>query len=321
MTRRVLVTGGAGFIGSHLADAFLAAGDAVADLDDLSSGTRSQVPGAAEFHALDIRSDDAARVVRDGRFDLICHFAAQMDVRKSVVDPRFDARVNIEGTLNLLEAVRAGATRPRVLFASTGGAIYGDLAAPPVAEAAPKAPQSPYGVAKLSVEHYLGYYARVHALDALALRFANVYGPRQDPHGEAGVVAIFCQRLLAEAPLTVYGDGLQTRDYVYVLDVVQAVRLAAAAPMPPVGAIDARAFNIGTARETDVITLAKTLTAAAGAPLRLEHAPARAGEQRRSAIRSDAAARALGWTPATALADGLRHTWTWFAARRAGSAR
>ena len=318
--RRVLLTGGAGFIGSQCADAFVADGDAVTVLDDLSSGVRGQVPAAAEFHAIDIRSPEAARIVREGRFDLVVHCAAQMDVRKSVADPRFDAQVNIDGSLNLLEALRASAPRSRFVFASTGGAIYGDRAEPPTAESAPTAPLSPYGVAKLSVEHYLGYYARVHGLDAVSLRFSNVYGPRQDPHGEAGVVAIFCDRLLDGAPLTVFGDGRQTRDYVFVLDVVQAVRLAARAKFGD-AADGARAFNIGTGRETDVITLATLLSAAAAAPLRLEHAPARAGEQRRSAVRPAAAARALGWRPSTTLEEGLRHTWSWFAARRAGAAR
>jgi len=320
MTRRVLVTGGAGFIGSHAAEAFLAAGDAVTVLDDLSSGARANVPAGAQFLELDIGSDDAARAVREGGFTLIAHFAAQMDVRRSVADPRADARVNIDGSLNLLEAACATAARPRFLFASTGGAIYGDLTEPPVAESAPKAPLSPYGVAKLSVEHYLGYYAQVRGLPALSLRFSNVYGPRQDPHGEAGVVAIFCDRLLDGRALTVFGDGRQTRDYVYVQDVIAAV-MAAAQPLPAASGVDARALNIGTGRETDVMTLATTLAAAAGAAPRIEHAPARPGEQRRSALRIDAAARALGWRPATALAEGLRLTWEWFAARRAGAAR
>lgn len=318
--RRVLVTGGAGFIGSHCADAFVAEGDAVTVLDDLSSGARAQVPAAAEFHHVDIRSPDAARIVRAGRFDLVVHLAAQMDVRKSVADPRFDAQVNIEGSLNLLEALRTSAPHARCLFASTGGAIYGDKAEVPTAESASALPDSPYGVAKLSVERYLGYYARVHGFDAVALRFSNVYGPRQDPHGEAGVVAIFCDRLLDGAPLTIYGDGRQTRDYVYVMDVVQAVRLAARATFA--GAADgARTFNIGTGTETDVITLATRLAAAAGMPLHAEHAPVRAGEQRRSAVRIDAAVKTLGWRPATVLDVGLAQTWSWFAARRAGATR
>ena len=320
MTRRVLVTGGAGFIGSHAVDAFAAAGDRVTVIDDLSSGHRRQVPAAAEFHQLDIRSGDAARLLRDGAFDVLIHLAAQMDVRKSVADPVADARINVEGTLNLLEAARAAASPPRIVFASSGGAIYGDRAEPPTAEEAAKDPQSPYGVAKLSVEHYLTYYGRVHGLGAISLRFSNVYGPRQDPHGEAGVVAIFCDRILAGEPLTVYGDGRQTRDYVAVGDVVRALTSAARAPMPPAGGIDARAFNIGTGVETDVLTLANTLATAAGIAPRIRHEPERAGEQRRSAVSIAAAERALGWRPEVTLAAGLRATHAWFAARRAAVA-
>jgi UDP-glucose 4-epimerase len=316
MTRRILVTGGAGFIGSHAAALFAAAGDHVTVLDDLSSGRRENIPTAAEFLPLDVRSPDAARAVRDGRFDVVCHFAAQMDVRRSVADPVHDARINIEGSLNLLEAVRAAGGSARVVFASTGGAIYGDLAEPPTAEQAAKDPQSPYGVAKLAVEQYLAYYGRVHGLQSIALRFSNVYGPRQDPHGEAGVVAIFCERLLHGEPLTVYGDGRQTRDYVFVGDVARAVQLGARAAVPPAGTVDARAFNIGTGVETDVLTLAKTLAAAAGAPPRIAHAAERPGEQRRSAVRIDAAERALGWRPDVALEQGLQQTFAWFSARR-----
>jgi UDP-glucose 4-epimerase len=316
MTRRILVTGGAGFIGSHAAALFAAAGDHVTVLDDLSSGRRENIPTAAEFLPLDVRSPDAASAVRDGRFDVVCHFAAQMDVRRSVADPVHDARINIEGSLNLLEAVRAAGGSARVVFASTGGAIYGDLAEPPTAEQAAKDPQSPYGVAKLAVEQYLAYYGRVHGLQSIALRFSNVYGPRQDPHGEAGVVAIFCERLLHGEPLTVYGDGRQTRDYVFVGDVARAVQLGARAAVPPAGTVDARAFNIGTGVETDVLTLAKTLAAAAGAPPRIAHAAERPGEQRRSAVRIDAAARALGWRPEVALEQGLQQTFAWFSARR-----
>ncbi|HUO51070.1 MAG TPA: NAD-dependent epimerase/dehydratase family protein [Gemmatimonadaceae bacterium] len=318
MSGLVVVTGGAGFIGSHVADAFVARGDRVLVIDDLSSGRADQVPAGAALHALDIRSPEAAACVRGQAPELIVHLAAQMDVRKSVADPVFDADVNIGGTLNLLEAARALPRRPRIIFASTGGAIYGDGAPVPTDESAPCAPASPYGVAKLAVERYLGYYARVHGFDAMALRFSNVYGPRQDPHGEAGVVAIFCDRLLDGRPLTVYGDGRQTRDYVFVQDVVEAVLRASAAPPAP-GTLSA--LNIGTGTETDVMTLASTLAAAAGTTPRVEHAPARAGEQRRSALRTAAAAAALGWRPATPLGEGLRRTYDWFAARRAEAAR
>lgn len=315
MSRNALVTGGAGFIGSHVADALLAEGWAVTVLDNLSSGKRDQVPAAARFVEGDIRSLEAAALVRDGGFDLICHLAAQIDVRKSVADPRFDVEVNIGGTLNLVEALRASGRPTRFLFASTGGAVYGDLVTPPNLETYAKNPESPYGIAKFSVELYLAYYARVHGLDYVALRFANVYGPRQDPHGEAGVVAIFCQRLLAGTPLTVFGDGAQTRDYVYVGDVARAHVLAAGRPTIPAGAVDDRAFNLGTGVETSVTDLAQGLIAVSGRAVPMQHAPARPGEQQRSVVSIDKARAGLGWTPAVSLADGLRHTFDWFASR------
>jgi len=315
MSRNALVTGGAGFIGSHVADALLAEGWSVTVLDNLSSGKRGQVPAAARFVEGDIRSPEAAALVRDGGFDLVCHLAAQIDVRKSVADPRFDVDVNIGGTLNLVEAVRASGRPTRVLFASTGGAVYGDLVTPPNLETYAKNPESPYGIAKFSVELYLAYYARVHGLDYIALRFANVYGPRQDPHGEAGVVAIFCQRLLAGTPLTVFGDGAQTRDYVYVGDVARAHVLAASRPTIPAGAVDDRAFNLGTGVETSVTDLAQGLIAVSGRAVPMQHAPARPGEQQRSVVSIDKARAGLGWAPAVSLADGLRHTFDWFASR------
>ncbi|MEW5919097.1 MAG: NAD-dependent epimerase/dehydratase family protein, partial [Gemmatimonadota bacterium] len=216
MTRRALVTGGAGFIGSHVADALLEQGFAVDILDNFSSGDRRNVPAKATLHELDITSPDAARLIRESKYDAICHLAAQIDVRKSVADPGFDAAVNVGGTLNLVEAVRQSGHKTRFVFSSTGGAIYGDFVDVPTPEHVAKDPESPYGIAKLSAEYYLAYYARVHGLDTVALRYSNVYGPRQNPHGEAGVVAIFCARILEGKPLTVFGEGTQTRDYVYV---------------------------------------------------------------------------------------------------------
>lgn len=314
-TKRALVTGGAGFIGSHVTDALLADGWSVTVLDDLSSGKREQVPTAAQFVQADIRSAEAATLLREGKFDLLCHLAAQMDVRRSVSDPSFDADVNVRGSLNLLEAVRAGGHKTRVLFASTGGAVYGDFVEPPNVETYEKNPESPYGIAKFSMELYLAYYARVHGLDYVALRFANVFGPRQDPHGEAGVVAIFCQRLLAGQPLTVYGDGGQTRDYVFVGDVARAHVLAARAATIPAGRVDARGINLGTGRETSVLQLAESLSRAAGRPAQLQHAEARAGEQRRSVVSIAKASAVLGWTPDVSLEDGLARTFAWFANR------
>ncbi|MDE3172636.1 MAG: GDP-mannose 4,6-dehydratase [Gemmatimonadota bacterium] len=320
--KRILVTGGAGFIGSHVADRMLAEGHRVAVVDDLSNGRRENVPAGAEFHELDIRSPEAAALVRGGGFEVIVHLAAQMDVRKSVADPVFDAQVNIAGTLNLLEALRASGrlTATRFLFASTGGAIYGDGVPLPAVEHARKEPDSPYAVAKHSVEQYLSYYGRIHGLPALALRFANVYGPRQDPHGEAGVVAIFCGRVLAGAPLTVFGDGNQTRDYVYVGDVAAAVAAAAHLTPSKSAGMDARAFNVGTGVETSVLDLASALMRAAGRTVPIEFAPARAGEQLRSVLAIDKAAADLGWRPTVSLGQGLAETYAWFAQRSSTSA-
>ena len=316
MSPRALLTGGAGFIGSHVADALLGRGFHVVVLDDLSTGTRANVPALAEFAQLDVRSADAAALVREGGFDVVLHHAAQIDVRRSVADPAHDASINILGALNLLEAVRAAPRRPRFVFASTGGAIYGDFVTPPNVEDFPKDPESPYGIAKLAVEHYLAYYGRQHGLDGVVLRYANVYGPRQDPHGEAGVVAIFCNRILDGQPLTVYGDGRQTRDYVFVGDVAAANAAAATAVLPATGRLDVRAMNVGTGVETDVLALAGALRRVSGREAAIEFAPARPGEQLRSAVRIDKAQRVLGWTPRRALDEGLRETFEYFAARR-----
>ncbi len=313
--RRALITGGAGFIGSTVADAFLAEGYAVTILDNLSSGKRTQVPSAARFVEADIRSPVAAGCIRDGAFDVVCHLAAQIDVRKSVTDPAYDVDVNIGGSVNIMHAVHRSGRPARLIFASTGGAVYGDFVQPPNLETYPKDPESPYGIAKFATELYLAYYARVQGLDYVALRFANVVGPRQDPHGEAGVVAIFCQRIIDGQPLTVFGDGGQTRDYVYVGDVARAHVLAAKGTTIPAGRVDDRAFNLGTARETSVIDLAKALMRAAGREVPLSHAPARPGEQRRSVVSIAKAAQGLGWTPEVGLEDGLKRTYEWFAAR------
>jgi UDP-glucose 4-epimerase len=317
MAQRALVTGGAGFIGSHVADLLLSEGFDVAVLDNLSSGKRAQVPEGAAFHQMDITDPEAATLVRDGGFDVICHLAAQIDVRKSVADPANDSRLNIGGTLNLLEAVRSGSPKTRFVFSSTGGAVYGDLLPMPVDESAAKDPQSPYGAAKLSVEYYMGYFSRVHGLDTVALRYANVYGPRQDPHGEAGVVAIFCRRVLEDTPLTVFGDGRQTRDYVFAPDVARANLLAARADLPRMTSLDSRAFNIGTSIETDVLQLAKIIKDAAGSSVEIKHAPPRAGEQLRSAVRIEKAHRDLGWEPRMELKEGLAQTLRWFERQRA----
>ena len=222
MAKRILITGGAGFIGSTVADRFLEAGWDVAVLDDLTSGRRENVPAAARFYPVDVRSAAAQDVVKNERPTVVCHHAAQIDVRRSMADPRHDADVNVGGLLNLMQGAVAAGTVEHVLFASSGGATYGDRAPIPTPETEPQAPISHYGASKAASELYLGVYRASHRLTVTALRYANVYGPRQDPHGEAGVVAIFCDRLLDGKPCTVYGDGKQTRDYVFVEDVARA---------------------------------------------------------------------------------------------------
>jgi len=304
MTRRVLLSGGAGFVGSHVAEAYLAAGDEVTVLDDLSTGRRENLPRGVRFVHADIRSAEARDLLAQGRFELLNHHAAQMDVRRSVADPLFDLDVNLRGLLNLLEGARLGGVR-RVVFASSGGVVYGDATAPPCREGAAKLPISPYGVAKLASEHYLMAYSRLYGLDVASLRYSNVYGPRQNAEGEAGVVAIFSRKMLAGEPLTIFGDGEQTRDMVYVKDVAAANLAASDRPLPPPEGLDTRAWNIGTGVETSVKRLAELLAAAAGRRPAIRYAPERPGELRRSALAVEKAGHELGWAPRTGLADGL----------------
>ena len=317
---RILVTGGAGFIGSHVADLFLAKGFDVSVVDDLSSGKQDNLPNKARFHEIGVNSKEFAQLVRDERFDVIAHLAGQIDVRKSVADPVVDATINILGTLNLMEAVRQSGAKTRIVFTSTGGVLYGDFNKPPNVETYPKDPESPYAIAKLSIEYYLAYYGRVHQQDAVAVRFGNVYGPRQDPHGEAGVVAIFSGRILGNRPLTIFGDGLQTRDYVYVDDVARAVWLAATKPLPEKGRLDARAFNIGTGEGTSVVEIARMLQGAARSKVPIEFAPHRPGEQQESFVDAGKAGKVLGWVPEITLADGLAKTYAWFADKKSEAA-
>jgi UDP-glucose 4-epimerase len=307
--KRVLVTGGAGFIGSHVADAYLRRGDEVVILDSLVHGKRENVPEGAEFVEMDIRDAGAAELIRERRFDIVNHHAAQMDVRVSVTDPRFDASVNIDGLLNLLEASRAAGVG-RFVYVSSGGVVYGEPERRPTPETAPKLPESPYGVTKLAGEQYLYYYHRVHGLEYAALRYSNVYGPRQDPHGEAGVVAIFSTKLINGEPLTVFGDGEQTRDYVFVGDVVAANQLLSDAELPRARSLDDRGFNVGTGVETSVNTLAEVLMQAAGKRVEVRHAEARPGELRHSSL-DNARLRGLGWQPRTGILEGLRETYNW----------
>ena len=310
---RILVTGGAGFIGSHTVDALVAAGThEVSVLDSLSSGKREQVNPAARFYEADLRNADAiVPILEREKPEVIYHLAAQMDVRRSVADPAFDAGINLVGFLNVMEAARRNGLR-RVVFASTGGAIYGEQEQFPCDENHPRRPVSPYGVAKLATEAYLFFYKVQYEIDYVALRYANVYGPRQDPHGEAGVVAIFCGRMLGGMPSTIFGDGEQTRDYIFVGDVARA-NVAA------LGAKASDAFNIGTGVETSVNQLYRLLASAAGLKTPPSYAPARPGEQRRSVISPARAGQVLGWRPEVTLDDGLERTFKFFKDRFAQS--
>jgi UDP-glucose 4-epimerase len=307
-SKRILITGGAGFIGSTIADLFVQAGWDVAVLDDLSSGRRENVPAAARFYPVDVRSAAAHEAVLKERPQVICHHAAQIDVRRSMADPRFDADVNVGGLLNLMQAAVEARSVEHVLFASSGGATYGDTDVIPTPETHPQRPLSHYGAAKAASELYLGVYRATFGIPYAALRYSNVYGPRQDPHGEAGVVAIFCGRLLEGRSCTVFGDGKQTRDYVFAGDVARANLLAAEKRFDG-------ALNVGTGVETDVVQLHGHLARAAGVSRPPEHAEARLGEQRRSCIDPAAAEKALGWRPEVRLADGLARTFEWFKAR------
>ena len=315
--RKVLVTGGAGFIGSHLADAYVAAGAEVWIVDNLSSGRRENLPEAAHFVEMDIRSSDEVRdLFREVRFDLVNHHAAQIDVRFSVNDPAKDAAINVLGLLNLTEAAIEVGTR-RFVFVSSGGVVYGEPDLIPTPETAPKGPLSPYGVTKLTGEVYLNYYRRVRGLEYVALRYANVSGPRQDPHGEAGVVAIFSTRLLDGTALTVFGDGEQTRDYVFVRDVVSANMLVSDLELPTSGDLDDRAFNVGTGVGTSVIGLAEVLESVASVQPGRHHEGERAGELRHSTLNTNKL-RAHGWAPTFSLEQGLQETYSFIRDHRAG---
>jgi UDP-glucose 4-epimerase len=296
---RAVVTGGAGFIGSTLVDTLLARGDEVHVVDDLSSGRREQVAEGATLHVRDIR-EPLAETFAEARPDVVFHLAAQVDVRVSVADPAVDARTNVIGTVNVLEAARAHDAQ--VVFTSTGGAIYGECDEPALEEDA-RLPVSPYGTSKLAGEEYLATWNRLYGSSHVALRLGNVYGPRQDPHGEAGVVAIFLSRIRDGKPATIFGDGRQTRDYVAASDVVRALVAA-------VGA-GGGGFNVGTGVETSVLELWQACREATGVEAEVVHDPPRLGELQRSVLDPGRAERELGWRPEVALPDGLRRTWEW----------
>lgn len=304
---RILITGGAGFIASHIQDAYIQVGHTVAVLDNLATGTKANLAGASRFYQNDIRDAAIDRVLEEFRPEVISHHAAQMDVRRSVAEPVYDCEVNGIGTLNLMEAARKHGVK-KIVFASSGGAIYGEQLAYPADESHPTQPASPYGITKLLGEKYLHFYQETYGIDAVSLRYANVYGPRQNPHGEAGVVAIFATKLLKGEIPVINGDGLQTRDYVFVEDVVRANLLAL---QPGVRGV----YNVGTGVETDVVAIYKHLAAAAGVGADPQHGPAKPGEQRRSVISYVKIEKELGWAPKFSLAEGLGKTVEWFRSR------
>ncbi len=307
----ILVTGGAGFIGSHVADLLIKQGHTVEVLDNLSSGFRENVPPSTKLHIMDVQSPEASALIREKRYTALVHHAAQMDVRRSVSDPAFDVQVNILGLINLMEAGRKSGLR-KVVFASTGGAIYGEPEAGPQSEIHPQQPLSPYGISKLTSEKLLHFYYREYGIPYVALRYGNVYGPRQNSHGEAGVIAIFSERLLANQPTIIHGDGLQTRDYVYVDDVARANLAALNFDESPT------AFNIGTGVETDVVTLHRKLQEALGIHRAARHGPGKPGEQRRSVLDCTKADDGLFWKPEVSLHEGIQRTADWFASQKVG---
>ncbi len=304
---KVLVTGGAGFIGSHLVDRLVQEGHEVIIVDNLATGKRRNINRSARFYKLDIQSWRLERVFRNERPNVVMHLAAQMDVRKSVEDPMFDAQVNILGTLNVLQqAVRHGVRK--VVFSSSGGAIYGEQEMYPAPESHVTNPLSPYGLSKLCGEHYLSYYQRISGLQVVSLRYANVYGPRQDPEGEAGVVAIFIQKLLNNEQAVINGNGRQTRDFVFVEDVVEA-------NLAMMGQETQGTYNVGTGVETSINDLFRILVQHTGSTCNEVHGPAKKGEQARSVIDSSKLRHELSWEPKTNLSEGLKKTVEYFRER------
>jgi len=307
---KVLLTGGAGFIGSWVGEALIADGNEIFIIDDLSTGKIQNIPKDANFVKADIKDRDRLeKIFEDFKPEVVNHHAAQMNVRNSVEDPIFDAQVNILGTINLLELSIQHEIK-KFMFASTGGAIYGEPEDIPCIEDTLPAPVSPYGISKYAVEQYLNYYKAVHGLSHVVLRYSNVYGPRQNPHGEAGVVAIFCDRIKYGNPCEIFGDGKQTRDYVYVEDVARANILS-------LNAKDA-ILNIGTAIETSVNDIVSKLRTVTNRDVQVIYSPRRRGEVDRIALEIKRAEELLGWSPHVSLEEGLTRTWEWFSSERAG---
>jgi UDP-glucose 4-epimerase len=286
----------------------VAGGHEVHVLDDLSGGFETQIPGDATLHKMDIRHEDVELLWKEEGFEVMFHLAAQMDVRRSVADPRYDADVNVGGLLNLMEAGRKHGLK-KVVFSSTGGAIYGEPDTIPQTEEHALQPLSPYGITKLCSEKYLFFYESTYSIEYVALRYGNVYGPRQNPHGEAGVVAIFCERMLDGRQPVVNGDGKQTRDYVHVKDVV-------AANLSALGHQGSGVFNVGTSIETDVVTLFEHLRDELAPAMPTEHGPGKPGEQRRSVLSYAYTQEVLGWAPTIDVRTGLQETARWFKAKR-----
>ncbi|HOQ51824.1 MAG TPA: NAD-dependent epimerase/dehydratase family protein [Candidatus Atribacteria bacterium] len=300
---KVLISGGAGFIGSHIAEAYLASGFDVVVVDNLSTGKRENLPRGVTFYEGDITSlSDMEEIFFREKPDYVNHHAAQINLRRSTEEPLFDARVNILGSISLLELSVKYRVK-KFIFASTGGAIYGEVKTLPAREDMPALPLSPYGVAKRSVELYLNYYHKVQGLDFVALRYGNVYGPRQDPRGEAGVVAIFISRIIKGEPCIIFGDGRKTRDYIYIEDIARANLLALSA---------SGIYNLGTGKETSVLDLVEVLKKVSGEDFPVVFGEERKGEIDRIALSSEKAREALGWTPSFSLEEGISHTWEWF---------
>ncbi|OGS34963.1 MAG: UDP-glucose 4-epimerase [Elusimicrobia bacterium RIFOXYB2_FULL_49_7] len=305
---KVLVTGGAGFIGSNIVDAFVKAGHSVSVVDNLSSGNIKNVSPIADFFKADITHiPKIKQLFAKGKFDVVCHHAAQIDVRKSIADPAFDAQVNILGTLNILENAKNYGVK-KIIFASSGGTIYGECGKQAPDETATGRPISPYGIAKHSIEFYLRYYSLIHGMRYTVLRYANVYGPRQDPHGEAGVVAIFSQKMLGGEKLTIFGDGKQTRDYVFVGDVVRANVSALTKGHNEI-------INIGTGVLTSVNGLFHSMARITHYDHKPQYKPARAGELLKSFLNYQKAKKILGWEPKVTLGSGLKQTIDYFSGK------